>query len=142
MSKPSFVIGVAVGSGVLVGVGVCVIGPVAVGASYWLQTDLLTPPILLAGCARAPVLRRCTGSTRCPAPSRPSPAWPGWWTAQPGSAALGSFLALIAPPLGLGSVQLADGSWVKGFICEGAALAGASDISHFGGWRAYRASTG
>ena len=53
-------------------------------------------------------------------------------------AALGSFLALIAPPLGLGSVQLADGSWVKGFICEGAALAGASDISHFGGWRAYR----
>jgi allophanate hydrolase len=55
-------------------------------------------------------------------------------------AALGSFLALIPPPLGLGSVQLADGSWVKGFICEGAALAGASDISGFGGWRAYRAA--
>jgi len=58
-------------------------------------------------------------------------------------AAVGSFLALIPPPLGLGSVQLADGSWVKGFICEGAALAsttGATDISAHGGWRAYRAT--
>ena len=58
-------------------------------------------------------------------------------------AAVGSFLALIPPPLGLGSVQLADGSWVKGFICEGAALAsdtGATDISAHGGWRAYRAA--
>ena len=57
--------------------------------------------------------------------------------------AVGSFLALIPPPLGLGSVQLADGSWVKGFICEGAALAsdtGATDISAHGGWRAYRAT--
>ena len=55
-------------------------------------------------------------------------------------AALGSFLALIPPPLGLGSVQLADGRWVKGFICEGAALAGATDITAWGGWRAWRAS--
>ena len=55
-------------------------------------------------------------------------------------AAVGAFLALIAPPLGLGSVQLADGSWVKGFICEGAALAGALDITAFGGWRAWVAS--
>jgi allophanate hydrolase len=53
-------------------------------------------------------------------------------------AELGSFLALIPPPLGLGSVELEDGSWVKGFICEPAALAGAEDISAFGGWRAYR----
>jgi len=54
--------------------------------------------------------------------------------------AVGSFLALIAPPLGLGSVQLADGRWVKGFICEPVGLAGASDISAHGGWRAYLAS--
>jgi len=52
---------------------------------------------------------------------------------------VGSFLALIPPPLGLGSVELADGQWVKGFICEGAALQNATDISHFGGWRAYLA---
>jgi allophanate hydrolase len=60
------------------------------------------------------------------------------------AAALGSFLALIAPPLGLGSVQLADAAdgprWVKGFICEGVALAGATDISAFGGWRSWRAA--
>ena len=52
-------------------------------------------------------------------------------------AAVGSFLALIPPPLGLGSVELADGRWVKGFICEAHALAGAQDISAHGGWRAY-----
>jgi allophanate hydrolase len=34
--------------------------------------------------------------------------------------AVGSFLALIPPPLGLGSVELADGRHVHGFICEGA----------------------
>jgi len=53
--------------------------------------------------------------------------------------AVGSFLALIPPPLGLGSVELADGRWVKGFICEPCGLNGAEDISHFGGWRAYMA---
>jgi allophanate hydrolase len=55
-------------------------------------------------------------------------------------AALGSFLALIPSPLGLGSVELAGGGWVHGFICEPFALAGAPDISHHGGWRAYLAS--
>lgn len=50
---------------------------------------------------------------------------------------VGSFLALIPPPLGLGSVQLADGRHVHGFVCEAHALAGAQDISSFGGWRAY-----
>jgi allophanate hydrolase len=53
---------------------------------------------------------------------------------------LGSFLALIAPPLGLGSVELEDGSWVKGFICEPWALQGAPDVSEHGGWRGYMAS--
>lgn len=55
-------------------------------------------------------------------------------------AQVGSFLALIPPPLGLGSVELADGSWVKGFICEGHALAAAQDVSSHGGWRAYVAN--
>ncbi len=53
---------------------------------------------------------------------------------------VGSFLALIPAPLGLGSVELRDGGWVKGFICEGAALQDAPDISTHGGWRAYLAS--
>jgi len=50
---------------------------------------------------------------------------------------LGSFLTGIPAPLGLGKVQLADGRWESGFICEPYGLAGAVDISHFGGWRSY-----
>ncbi|MGF0239367.1 allophanate hydrolase [Rhodococcus sp. IEGM1300] len=53
------------------------------------------------------------------------------------SSELGSFLTGIPAPLGLGKVQLADGRWESGFICEGYGLEGAVDISHFGGWRAY-----
>ena len=53
---------------------------------------------------------------------------------------VGSFLQLIPAPLGLGKVELADGSWVSGFICEPCALQGAVDVSDFGGWRAYQAS--
>jgi allophanate hydrolase len=52
-------------------------------------------------------------------------------------AAVGSFLALIPPPLGLGSIELADGRHVHGFLCESHALTDARDITRFGGWRAY-----
>ena len=53
---------------------------------------------------------------------------------------LGRFVAGIPAPLGIGSVTLQDGRSVKGFICEGAALANAQDITHYGGWRAYCAA--
>jgi len=52
----------------------------------------------------------------------------------------GSFVALIPPPLGIGSVQLEDGSWVKGFSCEAIAADDAEDITAFGSWRAFLAS--
>jgi allophanate hydrolase len=58
------------------------------------------------------------------------------------AAAFGSFVAAIPPPLSIGTVRLADGSGVKGFIVEAAALEGARDISSFGGWRAYMAQAG
>ncbi|BCN93072.1 allophanate hydrolase [Thiomicrorhabdus immobilis] len=48
---------------------------------------------------------------------------------------LGSFLALIPSPLGLGKVELEDGSQVVGFICEPYGIEGATDISATGGWR-------
>lgn len=54
--------------------------------------------------------------------------------------AVGSFLALIPAPLGLGSIELADGRRVHGFLCESHAVAAAPDVSAFGGWRAYLAS--
>ncbi|ARP80093.1 allophanate hydrolase [Bordetella genomosp. 8] len=53
---------------------------------------------------------------------------------------VGSFLALIPSPLGLGSLELADGRWVHGFICEDHAYGDAQDVSTYGGWRAYVAS--
>ena len=49
----------------------------------------------------------------------------------------GSFVALIPAPLGIGSLQLADGSTVQGFVCDPLAVAGAEDITALGGWRAY-----
>lgn len=52
-----------------------------------------------------------------------------------------TFVDAIAAPLGIGRVGLADGTDVSGFICEPAALAdGPTEITAFGGWRAYRAA--
>lgn len=55
---------------------------------------------------------------------------------------IGSFLGLIPAPLGLGNIELDDGTWVKGFICEPYAIEGAKDISDLGGWRAYMQQLG
>lgn len=55
------------------------------------------------------------------------------------AAAFGSFVALIPAPLGIGTLTLADGSVVKGFLCEGHATRGATDITAFGGWRGWLA---
>ncbi|MGO4580342.1 allophanate hydrolase [Cupriavidus sp. 2TAF22] len=54
-------------------------------------------------------------------------------------ARFGSFAAGIPAPLGIGRTVLADGSSVPGFICEPCGIAGATDITEFGGWRAWRA---
>jgi allophanate hydrolase len=54
-------------------------------------------------------------------------------------AAFGEFVAAIPPPLSIGTIRLADGRNVKGFLVEPAALDGARDISAFGGWRAFMA---
>ncbi len=54
--------------------------------------------------------------------------------------AFGRFIAAIPAPLGIGKIALADGSAVSGFLCEAYAVEGATDITHFGGWRAYIAS--
>jgi allophanate hydrolase len=54
---------------------------------------------------------------------------------------LGELLADVPPPLAIGTVELNDARWVKGFLCEGHAVAGARDISSFGGWRNYLRET-
>ncbi|WP_291354537.1 allophanate hydrolase [Acinetobacter sp. UBA3106] len=55
-------------------------------------------------------------------------------------ALFGDIVAEVPAPLGIGNVQLIDGTWVKGFICEGYSLEDATDISHFGGWREFMKS--
>jgi allophanate hydrolase len=56
------------------------------------------------------------------------------------SESVGSFIAGVASPLAIGTIELEDGSQVHGFICEAHAVAGAEDISSRGGWRAYLSS--
>ena len=52
-------------------------------------------------------------------------------------ASLGAFVAGIPSPLGIGTIQMADGSSAMGFLCESEGVKGARDISSYGGWRAY-----
>jgi allophanate hydrolase len=54
-----------------------------------------------------------------------------------GVAEFGSFVAEVPAPLAIGTVTLADGSSVKGFVAEPRAITGARDITSLGGWRAY-----
>jgi allophanate hydrolase len=81
------------------------------------------------------------------------PAKPGLLRVAPGSGAaieieiwalpaehFGRFVAAVPAPLAIGTIRLADGRGVQGFLVETEALAGARDISSFGGWRAFLAA--
>lgn len=54
-----------------------------------------------------------------------------------GLAEFGSFVADVPAPLAIGTVTLADGRQVKGFVAEPRAVNNATDITSFRGWRAY-----
>jgi allophanate hydrolase len=47
----------------------------------------------------------------------------------------GGFVGAVPPPLAIGNVQLDTDRWVKGFVCEPAAIHGAAEITHLGGWK-------
>lgn len=53
---------------------------------------------------------------------------------------VGAFISAVPAPLGIGNVELAHGAVTLGFICEGYVLEGATDITAYGGWRAYQQS--
>ncbi|QGY03154.1 allophanate hydrolase [Methylobacterium mesophilicum SR1.6/6] len=57
------------------------------------------------------------------------------WALPP--SAFGTFVAGIPDPLSIGTVRLNDGTTPKGFLVEAAGIAGAADITRFGGWRRY-----
>jgi allophanate hydrolase len=49
----------------------------------------------------------------------------------------GRFVATVPAPMSIGTIRLADGRTVHGFLVESEAVADACDISSFGGWRAF-----
>ena len=49
----------------------------------------------------------------------------------------GKLVASVPAPLGFGTLTLQDGQQVAGFLCEAYISETATDISSFGGWRAY-----
>jgi allophanate hydrolase len=51
----------------------------------------------------------------------------------------GRFVNGIPSPMAIGTLMLADGRAVKGFLVEPIATQGGRDISEFGGWRAFMA---
>ena len=80
-----------------------------------------------------------------------SPAKPGMVRSENGgsieievwqldAAAFGRLVASVPAPLVIGNVELANGEWIKGFLCEEVALKDAPEITNMGGWRAYLAT--
>lgn len=99
----------------------------------------------------ATLLRQCKSAPNYKLYALPGgpPSRPGMIRVEQGGSAIevevwrvprehvGSFLDGIPHPLGLGKVELEDGSWASGFICEAYVSDAATDISALGGWRAY-----
>lgn len=59
------------------------------------------------------------------------------WSLSP--SAFGRFVNAIPAPMAIGTVRLADGRSVKGFLVEPEVLDDARDITAYGGWRKYMA---
>ncbi|MBR0902843.1 allophanate hydrolase [Bradyrhizobium liaoningense] len=57
------------------------------------------------------------------------------WSLSP--SAFGKFVNAIPAPMAIGTVRLADGRSVKGFLVEPEVLGDARDITAYGGWRKY-----
>ena len=50
---------------------------------------------------------------------------------------VGAFIDTIKAPLGVGRIELANGTNVMGFLCEEYATRDALDITEYGGWQSY-----
>ena len=113
------------------------------GASL-LRTTRTAPDYRLFALARTnppkPGLVRSPGFTPTPDEGRPAGIEVEVWSLS--TEAFGAFTGEVPPPLAIGNVVLADGSTVKGFVCEPAALEGSTEITAYGGWRAYVAGCG
>ena len=50
---------------------------------------------------------------------------------------VGTFVDGVPQPLSIGTLELEDGQFVKGFLVEPSATEDATEITHLGGWRKY-----
>lgn len=107
----------------LVAAGGSLVGPAHTAASYRLHALATTLP--------KPGLQRVTTDGA-------SIAGELWRLPAAGFA---QFVAALPAPMTIGQVELDDGRSTSGFLCEGVALEGATDITRCGGWRAYRAES-
>lgn len=108
----------------LAGCGAVFVGPVRTAPRYRLLALTDHEP------ARAGLLRVPSGGVRIDAEL--------YRLDPPG---LGRLVAGVPPPLCIGTVELEDGTTAAGFLCEPHAAARAHDVSRFGGWRSYLATT-
>ena len=103
------------------------------GASFWATVELPTDQWPLRGAG--PWTCKTAAKYRLFALPGTKPAKPGLIALPEAArrwkrklrmpiAAFGSFVAAVPPPLGIGSLELEDGSIVKGFTCEEYAVAG------------------
>ena len=57
------------------------------------------------------------------------------------TSAFGGFVDAVPAPLAIGTLELANGEKVKGFVCESYGVGSAADITEHGGWRRYLEET-
>lgn len=128
------------------GVSVVVFGAHLTGEP--LNADLVALGARFVGPVRTAPDYRMHALTTVPAKPLVSPVAPGTGVALAGEEwlltphALGRLLLSVPQPLALGSVTLDDGRRATGFTGSLDAVTGPApeDVSHLGGWRAYRAA--
>jgi allophanate hydrolase len=98
---------------------------------YWLQTTTTAPRYRLFALPDGPPLRPGMMRVQQEGARIEVEVW-----ALP-TEQVGSFIAAIPAPLGLGKIELDSGALVTGFLCEGYVSQGATDITGYGGWRDY-----
>ncbi|MFF0736383.1 allophanate hydrolase [Streptomyces chartreusis] len=109
----------------LVQAGGTLVGPARTAADYRLHALATHPP-------KPGLVRTAEGR-----PDTPGIAGEIW---RLPAAGFGALTAAIPAPMAIGTVELADGRHISGFLVEPYAVEHAPDITRFGGWRAYLAS--
>lgn len=101
------------------------------GATF-IETALSAPDYRFYALAGGPPLR--PGMVRC-SPGRGGAIELELWSMP--AQEFGGFIAKVPPPLGIGTLTLANGEQVKGFICEAIGAEGAQDITALASWRLF-----